>query len=135
MLTFRHSSTESHFLTDRGFKADLLYKRNRGVSYPGWDDPGKDEEVSGGNPFRRRGERRTGVSRNTSPVWCVACARSPPHVRAPSESADSGPPPLGTTREASAASQSASGFLQRGRQRYVQKRSQPAIYEELYKMY
>lgn len=51
MLTFRHSSTESHFSTDRGFKEDLLYMRYRGVSYPVWDDPGQDEEVSGGNPL------------------------------------------------------------------------------------
>lgn len=58
-----------------------------------------------------------GVSRNTSPVWCVACARSPPRARAPSESAGSGPPPSGTTREASAASQSASGFLQSATQK------------------
>lgn len=54
-----------------------------------------------------------GVSRNTSPVWCAACARSPPHARAPSVSAGSGPPPSGTTRGATAASQNASGFLQK----------------------
>lgn len=63
-----------------------------------------------------------GVSRNTSPVCCVACVRSPPHARAPSESAGSGPPPSGTTQEANAASQSASGFLQRETQKYVQTR-------------
>ncbi len=73
--------------------------------------------------------RRTDVSRNTSPVWCVACAGSPPHARAPSVSAGSGPPPSGTTREASAASQSASGFLQIGRQRFVD-RLQPSIYNK-----
>lgn len=30
MLTFRHSSTDSHFSSDRGSKADLLYTRCRG---------------------------------------------------------------------------------------------------------
>lgn len=59
--------------------------------------------------------RRTGVSKNTIPVWCAVCAGSPPHALSPSESAGSGPPPSGTTQEASAASQSASGSLQRGR--------------------
>lgn len=67
--------------------------------------------------FRRRAKRRTCVSKNTSPVWCVAYAKSPLHAHAPSVSADSGPPPSGTTQEASAASQSASGFLPKGRQR------------------
>lgn len=51
MLTFRQSSTESHFSTDRGFKADLLYMRYMGVSYPMGDDPSQDEDVSGGNPL------------------------------------------------------------------------------------
>ena len=53
MLTFRHSSTDSPFSSDRGSEADLLYTRCRGegVSYPGWDGPGADEGVSGGNPL------------------------------------------------------------------------------------
>lgn len=59
-----------------------------------------------------------GVSRNTSPVWCAAYARSPPRARAPSVSARSGPPPSGTKQEASDASQSAAGFLQRGRLKF-----------------
>lgn len=52
------------------------------------------------------------VSRNTSPVWCAAYARSPPRAHAPFAIAGSGPPPSGTTPEASGASQSAAGFLQ-----------------------
>lgn len=56
--------------------------------------------------------RTTGVSRNTSPVWCAAYAGSPPRARAPFASAGSGPPPSGTTPEASDASQSDAGFLQ-----------------------
>lgn len=72
-------------------------------------------------PFRRRAERRTSVSRNTSPVWYVACARSPPRAHAPSGSAGSGPLPSGTTRGANAASQSDAGFLQRDNDKdYVQ---------------
>lgn len=67
--------------------------------------------------FRRRAKRRMCVSKSTSPVWCVVYAKSPLHAHAPSVSADSGPPPSGTTQEASAASQSASGFLPKGRQR------------------
>lgn len=67
-----------------------------------------------GGAFRRREGRTTGVSRNTSPVWCAAYARSPPRARAPSASAGSGPPPSGTTREASDASQSDAGFLPEG---------------------
>lgn len=57
------------------------------------------------------------ASRNTSPFWCVACARSLLHVHVPSGSAGSDPLPSGTTRVASAASQSASGFLQRAEQK------------------
>lgn len=60
---------------------------------------------------RRRAEKRTNVSRSTSLAWCAACARSPPRARAPSASASSGPPPSGTKRGASAASQNASGSL------------------------
>lgn len=57
--------------------------------------------------------RKTGASRNTSPVWCVACARSLLHVRVPSENEDNGLPLSKTTQEASAVSQNASGFLQK----------------------
>lgn len=54
---------------------------------------------------------KTSFSKNTNPVWCAACARSLPRVHALSVSVGSGPPPLGTTREASAVSQSAFGCL------------------------
>lgn len=59
MLTFRHRSTEGHFSTDRGFKDDLLHMHYKGVSYPGWGDPGEDKEVGGGDPLgdMRRGGR------------------------------------------------------------------------------
>lgn len=81
-----------------------------------------------GGAFRRHEGRTMGVSRNTSPVWCAAYARSPPRARAPSASAGSGPPPSGTTREASDASQSDAGFLRGGRGLYpIRNRFQPRV--------
>lgn len=59
-------------------------------------------------------ERKTGASRNTSRVWCVACAGSLPPARAPSESEGSGLPPSRTTQEAIDASQNVSGSLWKG---------------------
>lgn len=96
------------------FKVDLLITWTRGgIDVPGGTAKTGMKEPAEAGPFRRRGEKRTSASRNTSPVWCAACAGSPPHARAPSASAGSGPPPSGTTRGATAASRNASGFLQR----------------------
>lgn len=81
---------------------------NPGVSIRWGEDP----RARSGKPLRRRVERKTGVSRNTSPVWCAACAGSLPRVHAPFENAGSGLLPSRTIQEANAASQSASGFLQ-----------------------
>lgn len=88
-----------------------------------------------GGAFRRHAGRTMGVSRNTSPVWCAACARSPPHARAPFASAGSGPPPSGTKPEASDASQSAVGFLQGagGGRGYIQlEKDSSSVYFEIY---
>lgn len=99
--TFKPFITESPRSSHGGIKADLLRVLRRGRS------------VSLEKPaFRRHAGRMMGVSRNTSPVWCAAYARSPPRARAPFAIAGSGPPPSGTTPEASDASQSAAGFLQ-----------------------
>lgn len=101
MRTFKPFITESPLSSHGGIKADLLRMlcRGRRVSM---EKPG----------FRRHAGRMMGVSRNTSPVWCAAYARSPPRARAPFAIAGSGPPPSGTTPEASDASQNAAGFLQ-----------------------
>lgn len=59
MLTFRLCNSESNFSTDRGFRLTSSICVTGGFSYPGWDDPGEDEVVRGGNPLGdvRRGGR------------------------------------------------------------------------------
>lgn len=92
-----------------GFRGILFCKR---LSMGLLSQSGESKSHKKGKPFRRRAEKKTGVSRNTSLVWCAACVGSPPRAHAPFESGGSGLPPSRTTQEANAAFQSASGFLQ-----------------------